>query len=439
MVQVSSGVLGPIAAGDLDIERPPESITIGDRLGTISTDSFLPLLRITLRSGTFSLIGGALSIIGATHPPARRAPNITLPAVYVRSAWPPFPVIAELTSANSITASWTRMDIGQARLSIHERDPQITADVLRPGNILSIESLDLPIWAGPLRDWPHRLSAGEYELNAVDLTAILDNRDMTQGLKVSEPVGWEQRVTNALIQANLRALTGIFPPPIMEQAPSIDSMQEGGQSLKAYLEQGHNETDYEWWIEIEATRAYLEATLHIGFRQGEELSEQVHLWNGLHYQEVEYKQDFSQVKQSFTMYGDFGASLPSRTTAARVGHAGPHDIAGLVESATPFALDELEALPPGLRNEKTDFDLMAADDSFQLSKSAQRGEERPLRSVEQFAISANRALDWRYYRVGNRLGLHASAGFQNLDRAPRITAVQADFDRGVCLLTMEVG
>lgn len=363
---------------------------------------------------------------------------VTLPAVFIRAAWAPYPVIAELTTANSINTSWTRMAAGQARLFVHQNDPQLRPDTLRFGNILSIESDNMPVWAGPLRTWPHVLSTGEYEISCSDLVSILDNRDMPQDMAVSFVTGWDQRIKNALTQANLRALTGVFLPSILETGPEIEVMQEGGQSVMSYLDQGNAETDYEWWVTVTADRAHLEAQLHIGHRQGEDLRNKVHLWNGVHYTEVQYKPDFSQVKQSMTMYQDFGALLAERLTVARVGPGGPYDLASVTESASPFALDTYQSLPPGIRNEKTEFSLMSQSQK-QLSTATQRGLEYPLRASVQASISVNRLADWQRLRLGNRLTFHTDQGFQELTSALRISAMQVDWSRFEAILATEIG
>lgn len=361
-----------------------------------------------------------------------------LPTVSIHSPFGPGQKLAEFVTVHNIDYEFQRMEQGQAACHVNAKDPALNADVLRPGNLMVITAPDMETWAGPILSLPHRLSTGEHEINAFGMGYILANRTLPQDL---HPVGKASGLViyDALTVVNLRSATGIYPGSI-STGPRIEDLPLGGLSLLDALNSISLETDWEWSIRVESDPTYLAAYLDWQPRQGEDLSESVHLWNGIHFVDVERKEDLSQIKQAVTVLIDFGANLKERQSVTRTltPASGRRDInSGIFDVASPQVYDTLEALPPGLRNERVLIDVMAGDGS-QAARRAKREQDRHLEAQEQFQISANTVRDWSAYRVGNYVTLHTSESWQDLTRKVRLVTVHPDMERGECVITAEV-
>lgn len=372
--------------------------------------------------------------------PERRTLSIIHPiryGVFIHSPWAPYHRIAELTTAHNVDRSYERMQPGNAVVELPARglDPR----PIKQGNLLVIVSRDQPVWAGPILQMENTLSTGNLTLNAIGLAAILDGRVAPLGQTYSDWTGSGRVVRDLLNNANGRAQTGITAG-VFEPGPSIDSLQVGGQSVMQALEELHNRTNYEWWLDIEAGPGHLNAKLCWGRKQGRDLTAKAHLWYGLHFKDASLRNDVSRGKQVTTSVGGLGRMLKDRVAVTRSAALGPQriDMGGLVMQGEPSGLFRtVQDLPAGMRNERVQMEVMT-ESPGELGRRASRQEERELLAETSIQFTANKIYDWNNLRVGNYVTLHAPIGLPGTADGPvRLTGVQPDDELGEIVCTAE--
>lgn len=373
--------------------------------------------------------------------------SITIPVnrkrsrVYVHEPWWPFRRLAEMVTAHNVDRSFERMGAGRAAFHISRHEPQNRPGLLERGNIAVIEANDMPSWVGTIVITDGSLGAGTLEIQAQGLASILEGRNTPQDEEYKTSVSSTRIINGMIDRANARGFTGIVAPALQGSGPSIAQLQIGGQSVKSALDELHDRTNWEWWLDSQVLPNYIETTLNWGEHEGIDLSDKVHLWQGYHFAEFGYKLDLSKIMASMTAVGDFGLTLPERNSVSRAsslpGVIDHHSARNEVASAA--ARLAISQLPAGLSTEGITYEIMTGTIQ-ELARRAAKGLERPLQGTEMFSATVTRTLaDWSSIRVGNYITVHGSVQDNVLlDRVVRIVGFQPDEERGECVLVLEV-
>ena len=357
------------------------------------------------------------------------------PTWFIHSAWWPRHQLAVLSTAASGDRSFVGTQSlqqahqpGQASVSISARDPQITPDILRHGNLLVCESPGFPTWAGPILNIEEQQGAA-IGISALSLEALLDGRVTHQAEEYTGSIG-ESVVFRSLVDgANARNHTGILAALELETGQSVEQLQVGGQSVMDAINEMTARTGSEWWLDISRSPRKLTAIVRLGYQQGTDYSGTLHLYQGTHFTGA-YKSDLSQVRSSVTAVGDFGRELPDRNSVARFSDAPGADFgAAHFDRAGETTLRQLRTLPAGLHNEKMIFEVMTGN-TAELSAVARRAHERPLGAGEMFNDFINSLVDPRYLRIGNYYTRHGEHQGRQQVRVVRIVGMQPDEPRG---------
>ncbi len=379
--------------------------------------------------GLLSEDGDALSLEGV-------APN-TLSRVYVRNPYWPRERIAELTSAHNRDRAFMRMDAGQCVIQVNRYDVMIGPDVIKAGNLIEVEADDVPLWCGPMVAFSEAMASGVIEVTALHYDVITQNRQTPQSLTYDKPIGSTAVAEQLVGYMNSGEHTGIEWYPRSEVGPSIEAAQLGGQSIKEALGELHSRTDYEWWPEFDASPCHLTMQLHWGAKEGRDCSGELHLYEGVHFTDLTYKQDQSQVKTDLTGISGMGQEIPDRESVTYLLAPQRGTVSALRQSsASEGVRRNVGPLPAGLRNEATFYALMATN-TAELTRAVQRQAERPLVASGLVSARVNRLADWRLLRVGNIVTFHARLGMGTLDGPRRIVGMQPDEEMGECEIDTE--
>lgn len=373
--------------------------------------------------------------VRTTSPSTLPAP--TLPRVYVRNPYWPRERIAELTSAHNADRAWLRMDAGQCVVQVNRYDEMLSADVLKAGNLLEVEAADAPLWAGPIVAFSESMGSGVIEITALHYSVIPQNRETPQALEYHKPIGTTAVAEQLIGYMNAGEHTGIEWEPRSEAGPSVEEMQLGGQSIKEALGEMHARTDYEWWTGFAASPCHLTMSLRRGFKEGRDCSAEVHLYEGVHFSDLNFKKDQSMVKTHVSGMTGMGTLIPDRQSVTYL--LAPQRGTGSAlrsSSASEAVQRNVGGLPAGLRNEATFYALMATNTS-ELTSATQRRAERPLVASGLVSARVNRAADWRDLSVGNIVTFHARLGMGTLDGPRRIVGMQRDEEMGECEIDTE--
>jgi len=366
------------------------------------------------------------------------------PVVFIHSeAWPR-QLLAVLTSAHGIDRSFVAMqpgrngrDTGQAQFGVSARDAQLSSDVLKHGQLLAIESAGMPVWAGPILGIEEDARGGMIEVSALSIDALLDGRVTRQPERFVKSIGELAVLRTLLDQANARNQTGIIASMRLATGQPVRELQTGGQSLMEALNEMTTRSGSEWWVDVSRTPRKLDATLHLGYRQGLDLSASLHLYEGVHFS-GRYKSDLSQVKQSVVVVGDFGQELDERNSVAHyIGAPGVDFGAPLSQGSSERLRRALDAMPAGLHNERVEYELMTGN-TRELAAAATRAHERPLGAGEMFQDLFYNNVDWNQVRPGNLWTRHGMHKGQPLVRVSRMVSVQPDEEAGTVLVISEV-
>lgn len=365
-----------------------------------------------------------------------------LATAYIHSPWYPRERLGVLTTANNIDRSFTAVsrlgtkDTGQGALHISTREPALLRDsgILTHGNLLVITSPVVAPWVGVLVTTQEDDTTGQIELSAISYEAVLDARVTPQTQKWTKSVGANAIFNSLIDEANARNHLGLIRPAVTEITNPVEDLEVGGQSVLEALNELAGRTDSEWWLDYQVSPQYIKAMVRLGFAQGLDLSARKHYYQGTHFT-AQFKADMSQVKQSVTTVGDFGADLPDRNSVTKVASFGPQHLgiqtAAIHEAATAAAR-RLTALPAGLRNEKINFEVMTGK-TGELSRRSAVVQERPLQAERTFNATFYSNVDWRDLAAGNIVSLWGTWGGVTGQHVVRVMGLQPDEEQGVAI------
>lgn len=348
-------------------------------------------------------------------------------------AWP-FQRIGELRTARNIDRAWSLMQPGILALNI-SRSEEIDRDVLRTSNILVIESEVTAPWVGYLLTAEEDLGAGEIEITGQEMTAALDVRLTSASDKYDDSISSGRIFQQIGAAVNGRAFTGLSMPASSLGA-IVEDVDLAAQTMSEALDELHDRTGNEWWADYSVRPQRVEATLRWGTRQGFDLADSVHLYEGYHFAKLVYRQDATRSQESATAFGGVGA--PSgRAAVTRTAGAARGSFGGLIEAASAAAVRAIADLPPGLRSERAVL-VPTTSNEAELSREARQALEKPLGSAEQFSAVVNGLIDWHLLALGNTVTINAYPKLRPTSRKMRIVGVQPDEESGVNELILEV-
>lgn len=412
---------------------------------------FLPALEALGSSGQLFTASGAvtLALLRATgkaspYIPVYRAVGIVFPksnpyGIFVHEPWWPYKRIADLTVwASNIDRTYERMQAGVASLNL----PAQLSDnhSIHQGNILVIISRDQPTWAGTILIHDDALGTGQITIFARELSNILDKRTAPQAERYNFGIGSTYYFRSLINKMNARGFTGIELAAGLEPGPTLYDIFAGGQTVFQDLEEIHNRTNWEWWMEYEAAPGYLRSRIKWGYKQGVDLSATHHLWHPINFKSISLRHDVSEGKQVTTSIGGFGRPVWERTAVTREANYGPQrlDIGGTIELAPELVVRTVAELPAGLRDERVQLEV-TTESPNELSRRAQREQERRLAGETQIRMTVVGLSDRTMLQVGNYITIHAPVGHHGeLDGAVRIVGVQPDEELGETDVIAEV-
>jgi hypothetical protein len=443
---INEGVeLGPVPY-EYTIPTMDAEINVNRTIGPVLYEYGIPILQ-----GDYEILRDLVPVlyVYTVNAPNRKTTPVVIrtvtryPVVFVHSRDWPRHQIAVLTSANAIDRSFVAMqpgkngrDTGQAQLSVSARDAQLSGDVLQHGQIIVVESAGFPVWAGPILGLEEDPRTGQIDVSALGIEALLDGRVTRQPERFVKSIGELAVLRTLLDQANARNATGILASLRLATGQPISELQTGGQSVMEALNEMTTRTGSEWWVDIVRTPRKVDASLHLGYRQGMDLSKTMHLYEGVHFS-GRYKSDLSQVKQSVVVVGDFGQEMDERTSVAHGFGLSSGDF------GTPSWEDAREkvrraSLSMPVRNERVEYELMTGN-VRELAASAARAHERPIGAGEMFQdVVYLPVVDPTNLRPGNRWTRHGMHKGARLERTVRMLSVQPDEQAGTALVISEV-
>jgi hypothetical protein len=359
------------------------------------------------------------------------------PRASIHSGFWPFQRVAELVTADNIDRSFVLMDMGHAVCDVARTDPQLTSDAVKIGNLLVVESDVTQPWAGFIVSLDEALGSGSIEVSAVDFAAALEVRLANQGLVYESSIGSGSIFLDLIRSANARAHTGVLTPGVVANGPAISGIALGAQSVLAGLNELHDRTDYEWWLDVSVRAARVECVARWDSQQGLDLSGHVALIENVHFGSLSYRLDSSQISEAAVAIGGGGVVADrSSITFSAATSPGRNRIGGSIEMGSQLAVRSVADLPAGLRTERVVFDPGTTLET-ELSRQARRALERPLGAGERFTLTANDSADWSKLGVGNYIRIVASFGLGDINRRVRIVGMQPDEEMGVCELVVE--
>lgn len=378
------------------------------------------------------------------YTPVYRAVGLVFPksdpyGIFVHEPWWPYKRIADLTIyASNIDRTYQRMQPGVASINL---PVSLGNDhSIHQGNILVIISRDQPTWAGTILVHDDALGTGYITIFARELSNILDKRTAPQGEHYNFGIGSTYYFRSLINKMNARGFTGIELAPNLEPGPTIYDIFAGGQTVFQDLDEAHNRTNWEWWMEYEAAPGYLRSRIKWGYKQGVDLSATHHLWHPIHFKNISLRHDVSEGKQVTTSIGGFGKPMWERIAVTREANYGPQrlDIGGNIELAPELVVRTVAELPAGLRDERVQLEV-TTENSSELSRRAQREQERRLAAETQIRMTVVGLSDRSMLQVGNYITIHAPVGHHGeLDGAVRIVGTQPDEELGEVDIIAEV-
>lgn len=377
---------------------------------------------------------------GASYPVAAALPPLSaIPTVSIHTAYWPFSRMAILPTAHSIHRSFELMKVGKATFNISRDDPGMDTnpDVIKRGNIAVIESpvYGVPPWVGPIVQPTESLSTGEIQVNCQEMSGILDVRLTRQRSQFTMAAG--KIFQHLMIAANGHAHSGLFVQAEVEPGPSV-SVDLGATSVLSALGTLFQKSGYEWWLDSVVTPARVVCTMNFGYRQGFDRAKgEVTLYEGTHFNDLEYTLDTQGLLQSVTVYGGVGPTK-ERAAVTRTSRYLPqgNELGTYLDPASEAYVRSAD-IPPTLRSESVLFDLSSSDRST-LSDGARRALERGSSVAERFRLTVGTLLSWSDYALGNYIQVvESSLGLGALSRKVRITGAQPDEEAGEIVLVTE--
>lgn len=375
----------------------------------------------------------------ASYPIYKRISILHLPSygVFIHSPWFPYKRIRDITHlVSNIDRNYSRMDVGNLSFTI----PKLPADdhSIHQGNIAVVQTEDQPVWAGPIYILEDSLGTGTTQVRAYDMASLLARRMTDIGEHYTTAIGSGAVIRSMINKMNARGATGIIIGQI-DPGPVLYDLELGGQSVLDGLNQIHDRTDWEWWIENEATPHKLVSRFFYGRRQGVDLSRTIHLWYGHHFKEGTLTHDLSEGKQVSIVVGGGFKKIWNRNYALASSITGPKiSNQSLLNQLTPeLNVRTNNQLPAALRDERQRVDVMT-ENSSELIRSSERDAIRKLYAETTLQVVLNN-FDRAPLLVGNYISIHAPLGHHGeLDGPVRLVEVQPDDELGETICTMEV-
>lgn len=368
----------------------------------------------------------------AVDGPDAAALRITqLPEVYIAQPTWPGRMLTNLYSAYGVDYGWVQGDPRPGACSVKEDDPGMTRDNRQPGNRVVILWPPFDPWVGFLVTNEKAYQTGTMELAALDVLEILSGRVTPQDLEYTRPIASGLIVRYLLDVANEQD-TGIRAGNI-ESGPTIEELALGGQSVMEAMREVCERTGYEFWVTNSVTPNHIDTLLHFGRRQGDDLRDKLHLYEGIHFNDARAKLDVSQVSQSRTMIGDFGMEVKDRRSVTRSSLVTGTSSSRARRVTSLLAGTSVADLPPGLRNEAVVIEVMSSN-LAELDRRAEHEHEKMLEQQAQYndvvvlPSLTDDQLNW--IKVGNIWTRHGTFG-DEVEDVVRIIGVQPNPEQGL--------
>lgn len=431
-------MIGPVGSADALVALTVQQL-VGRTLGPVATRvTVIRPVDDVARQRTLGPVLVAVTVNAVNikqRPPVVRT-TVLYPVAFVHSGHWPREQVAVLTSAHGLDRSYTGMaalqtgkQMGQAALSLAVNDASFAGlrrrGYLEHGALLAVESPGLPVWAGPILTIEEDGGSGTIELAALSIEALLDGRATPQREEYRN-LGTGVALRALLDAANARNHTGILASLRLENDQPIEELKVGGESVLEALNEMAARYGMEYWVEVARTPRKLDFRLRKGYRQGLDLSGEMHLYEGVHFTGA-YKSDLTQIKASVTAIGDFGREVAGRRSVGRFVDAPGIDFgAPVLERGGERTARALRGMPAGLRNERVLFEVMT-DSLSELGEVARRAHEAPLGAGEMFNDFVYFGqVDPEALRVGNYYTRHGEHQGLTQVRVVRVLGLQPD-------------
>lgn len=328
--------------------------------------------------------------------------------VYIHSYLRPHRRIAQLVTADNLSRSYVLMEDGQLSLSIKDTD-------YRPneGDIIVVESRELSPWIGFLNPTERALD-GRYSINARGIAAILGTKLTEQTIEYKSSISSGSIFRDIITNIHRQGYACLYMPSIVEHGPAVKDISLGGQTALDALNELNDFTDWEWSIETAITAAKIIPTIQWTYRVGIDASEYVCLRQGIHFTDLRYKRDITQIRQTVSVLGGSG------------------DVKNRASGSAQTATTRLADIPVQLQASRIVY-APDTDNPTTLSARAQAVVNHALRGVEIYGCTINHSFDWSKLRRGNYISVWAYGQL----RRTRIVGMQPDEDSGTMELTLE--
>jgi hypothetical protein len=358
------------------------------------------------------------------------------PHVYLHSAYWPYERIGILKASNIQRASmW--LQYGQANFTIGRNDPLLSTSrgSLQRGAFVVIESSQTNPWVGFVRELTESLTSGMIQVACAEVHALLDTKATRQLSQFSAGVG---HIFSQVMRAhNARGHSGLFFPSIVPPGPQV-VIELGGQTTFQALKELAIRSGYEFWPEYEASPSRINVTMQFGYRQGSDKADEITLFEGRNFSDLEYTLDTQGMRQSVTVYGGFATRLNERNAVTRSAgfNPGASELGTAVEPASELHTRFID-VPPALRSEDVSFRVMTADRS-QLALEAERALEKNIGVAERYRMTINNSLNWKKLEVGDYVRVITNnTGLGAINRKVRIMGMQPSEESGQMALVVE--
>lgn len=385
-------------------------------------------------STTLDRVGSLIHLAdpAAVDAPDAAALRITpLPEVYIAQPTWPGRMLTNLYSAYGVDYGWVQGDPRPGACSVKEDDPGMTRDNRQPGNRVVILWPPFDPWVGFLVTNEKQYQTGTMELAALDVLEILSGRGAPQDLEYTRPIASGLIIRYLLDVANEQD-TGIRAGNI-ESGPTIEELALGGQSVMEAMREVCERTGYEIWVTNSVTPNHIDTLLHYGRRQGDDLRDKLHLYEGIHFNDARAKLDVSQVSQSRTMIGDFGMEVKDRRSVTRSSLVTGTSSSRARRVTSLLAGTSVADLPPGLRNEAVVIEVMSSN-LAELDRRAEHEHEKMLERQAQYndvvALPSLTDDQLSWIKVGNIWTRHGTFG-DEVEDVVRIIGVQPNPEQGL--------
>lgn len=358
------------------------------------------------------------------------------PHVYLHSAYWPYERIGILKASNVQRASmW--LQYGQANFTIGRNDPLLTSarGALQRGSFVVIESSQTNPWVGFVRELTESLTSGMIQVACAEAHALLDTKATRQLSQFKAGAG---HIFSQIMRAhNARGHSGLFFPSVIPPGPQV-VIELGGQTTFQAMKELASRSGWEFWPEYEVSSSHITCTMQFGYRQGLDKSDEITLFEGRNFSDLEYTLDTQGMRQSITVIGGFASRLNERNAVTRSAgfNPGASELGTAVEPASELHTRFID-VPPALRSEDVTFRVMTADRT-QLALEAERALEKNIGVAERYRMTINNSLSWKKLEVGDyvRIQTH-NTGLGAINRKIRIMGMQPSEESGQCALVVE--